>query len=113
MAVETEVSGVREGRLSIGLFAGPDEMVLVVDGELDMAGAPGLAAALARVPPGGLGPRVVLDLEGVEFMDAAGIGCLVRARHRLARRGGALVVRRPSRSARRLLELCELEHLLC
>ena len=49
---------------------------------------------------------------GVGFIDAAGLGCIVRAENRLAGRGGALAVRRPSRRARRLFELCEMGELL-
>lgn len=56
---------------------------------------------------------MVLDLGDVGFMDASALGCILGAGQRLAGRGGALAVRRPSRAARRLLELCGLDELLC
>ena len=112
MAVATDVSGLLDGRLTIGVWDWPDEMVLVVGGDLDLASAPLLVTALAGVLHRRQCARVVLDLEGVGFMDATGLGCIVRAWQSLAVRGGALAVRRPSRSVRRLLELCELGELL-
>jgi anti-anti-sigma factor len=111
MAVATEVPGVVDRRLTIGVRPGSGELVLVVAGDLDLASAPGLAAALAG-QRGGPGTRVVLDLGGVGFMDASALGCILRAEHRLAGRGGALAVRRPSIAARRLLDLCDLGDLL-
>lgn len=112
MAVATDVSGPLEERLAIGVHHEPDEVVLVVGGDLDLASAPLLAAALAGVLRGGLVERVVLDLRGVGFMDATAVGCIARAARRLAGRGGALAVRAPSRPARRLLELCSLDELV-
>lgn len=112
MAVATDISGLSNGWVTIDMRHGPDEVMLVVDGDLDLASAPQLSAALAGVLRRGLGGRVVLDLAGVGFMDAAGLGCIVRAGHRLAGRGGALAVHRPSRSVSRLLELCDLGELL-
>ena len=112
MAVATDVSGLLDDRLTVDVCHGPDEVVLVVGGDLDLASAPQLSAALAGVLRRGLGARVVLDLGGVGFIDAAGLGCIVRAGNRLAGRGGALAVRRPSRRARRLFELCDLGELL-
>lgn len=113
MAVSTGVAGLLGERLSVGVRHEPDGVVLVVGGDLDLAGVPLLEAALGDALRQALGARVVLDLGGVGFIDAAGLGCIVRAGRRLTGRGGALAVRRPSRPARRLLELCGLEELLC
>lgn len=112
MAAATGVSGLFEERLTIGLRHGADEVVLVVGGTLDLASAPLLATVLAGVLRRRRCGRVVLDLGDVGFMDATGLGCIVRAGQSLAVGGGALAVRRPSRPARRLLELCDLGELL-
>jgi len=55
---------------------------------------------------------LVVDLAEVEFMGAATVGVLSRARELLRVRSRALVLRSPSRSARRVLELCGHEDLL-
>jgi anti-anti-sigma factor len=55
---------------------------------------------------------VVIDLAGVEFIGAAWIGTFVRTRAYLASRDRALTVRAPSHVAHRLLDLCELSHLI-
>jgi anti-anti-sigma factor len=49
---------------------------------------------------------LVVDLSEVEFMGAATIGVLVRARELLRSRSRSLVLRSPSRCARRILDLC-------
>ncbi len=52
---------------------------------------------------------VIVDLSGVEFMGAATIGALMRARNFLEARSRRLVLRAPSASARRTLELCGID----
>jgi anti-anti-sigma factor len=49
---------------------------------------------------------LVVDLSEVEFMGAATIGVLVRARVLLRLRSRSLVLRSPSSCARRILDLC-------
>jgi anti-anti-sigma factor len=112
MAVSVDVAGLLEEQVRIEVRHGPGEVLLAVAGELDLATIPLLETALADAIVGGIRPRLVLDLAGVDFMDASAVGCIVRAGRRLAARGGALVVLEPSRPARRLLELCDLGGLL-
>jgi anti-anti-sigma factor len=56
--------------------------------------------------------ELVVDLSGVEFMGAATVGVLVRARALLRARSRSLVVRSPSRSACHVLNLCGLAGLV-
>lgn len=77
---------------------------VVVSGEIDVL----TAAELRRVLQAAIdeaGPRVAVDLGGVEFIDAAGIGALADARAWAHRRGKRLVVQRPSTAVTRLLDL--------
>jgi anti-anti-sigma factor len=94
---------------------GPDETTeLVVDihpdaplhaevrGELDILTAPWLLVELLRVILWH-GPRLVLDLSGVTFMDCAGINTLLAVRRRAQLAGGWLRVINPSRPASRII----------
>lgn len=54
---------------------------LVLTGELDLASAPMLEAAVARICASGAG-AVVLDLRSLTFMDCAGIRAILRAQER-------------------------------
>jgi len=56
--------------------------------------------------------RLVLDLSGVTFMDAAAVGLLVAVREAYRDRGGVLVLANPSRPVRRILTLTNLDELL-
>lgn len=56
--------------------------------------------------------HVVLDLSGVRYMDAAGLGALAASARRIQRRGGRLVVASPSSRVRRSLEIVRLNTLL-
>lgn len=62
---------------------GGDQVLLSVHGEVDMATAPDLEAALERALRGPA-RQVVVDLRGVGFMDSTGLATLVR-QERLAR----------------------------
>jgi anti-anti-sigma factor len=55
---------------------------------------------------------LVIDLSGVEFMDAATIGVIVRARDFLAQRSRSMTLRSPSTCARRIVDVCDLADLL-
>ena len=69
-------------------------------GEIDLATAPELRAALERVAG-----RVVLHLDEVTYLDSSGIAVLVAQHHRLTADDGELVLRRPTATVRRTLEL--------
>ncbi len=49
---------------------------------------------------------LVVDLSAVEFMGAATVGVLIRTRDVLQSRSRSLVLRSPTRCARRILDLC-------
>ena len=84
-------------------------VLMTVRGEIDIASDDELAAALDRVA---ISERVVLDLSAVDFMDSSGLAVVLRQAMRRSDAGGALHIREPSQSVRRLLEFCCLEHLL-
>ena len=86
------------------------EAVLGVWGELDAATAPFLRDLLERTAVGRR--RVVLDLSGVSFVDAAGLGTLAAGGAKLRRQGGALVLRSPTPGLVRLLGLTGLDAVL-
>jgi anti-sigma B factor antagonist len=81
--------------------------VIFVHGEIDMATAERLHDAVE--PYMGPNQAIVLDLSGVAFMDSACIKVLVQARGRLTDDGGSLILRNPSRVARRLLTVAGVE----
>ena len=87
------------------------EMVVCVTGEVDLAAAPRLRAVLepALPDPGG---RLVVDLSETTFIDSSALGVLVRALKRLRHHGGDLVLRHPSRNARRVFQLTGLDLIL-
>lgn len=81
--------------------------IVTVSGEIDLASAPRLRQALVEV----LHPNsdAIVDLSGVAFVDASGIGVLVGAAHRACSMGGRLILRHPSRPVTRLLDLLDLD----
>ena len=68
--------------------------VLAVYGELDLDGGPQRRQALLQAIDDNHGRRVVVDLEGVDFVDSAGLGVLVGSLKRAEQR------RRPRASSR-------------
>jgi anti-anti-sigma factor len=85
--------------------------VVWLSGDYDIATLTALAERLATAI--GLdGADVVVDLSEVQFMDAATIGLLIRARDFLRSRSRHLTVRNPPRPVRRILDVCDLTGLI-
>jgi anti-sigma B factor antagonist len=88
-------------------------VVVALTGELDLATAGRLRTRLSDVVQSRPAPRqVVLDLAGLEFVDAAGISVLLGAQRALQARGGELCLRSPSRLVRRVVKVLDLERVL-
>lgn len=92
-----------------------DQLTVVVDrlaqpptialaGELDPHTAPLLQLEIDRVLEDE-GTDLVLDLSQLGFVDSSGLRVLIAAQHQLAEQGGTLVLRTPSETVRRLLEI--------
>jgi anti-anti-sigma factor len=93
-------------RFEVGVtFAGPETVVLVI-GDVDVVTAPELGALLDGVINRHR-QQVVLDLSRCTFLDASGLGVMVRAVSRLRLRfmDGTLTLRSPSPMVRRILHV--------
>ena len=82
-----------------------------VRGEVDVYTAPQLRERLYSVVGDGA-TRVVLDLSAMTFIDSTGLGVVVGALKRLRESGGDLVLRSPSRSTRKVLEITGLTRIV-
>lgn len=87
---------------------GVAEAVVQLSGEIDHGALPRVRAelegGLARLPQ-----VLVVDLDGVTFIDSTGLGALVAVKKRLATWSGALRVVNPPPQARQLLRLTGLD----
>jgi anti-sigma B factor antagonist len=99
-----------EPGLDIGQEATEEGLELVLAGEIDIATAPALNAALERALHAGA-PAVVVDLTLVRFMDSTGIAALLAARRALPA-GTELAIVCPPGPCLRVLELTGLPQLL-
>ena len=63
-------------------------VVVALRGELDLADAADVAAALAAAVAGE--PRIIVDLAGLEFIDCSGVAALARGRRHARQAGGEL-----------------------
>lgn len=79
-----------------------------IAGELDMATAPGLREQLVGVITGGQ-PRLVLDLEGVTFLDSTGLGTIVGLLKRARTLGGDLLLVCTQPAVRKVFEITALD----
>ena len=99
MWLEAE-AGRYQDLMQVRAISGRRSVRLVMEGELDIAGAPLLTDALRDIDPGArrVIPRaVILDLRAVTFLDSAGLHALIEARDACRERGWEmLVVRGPA-----------------
>jgi anti-anti-sigma factor len=89
-----------------------DTCVVTVVGELEPSTAPQLERELQASAFTSNCTRLVIDLTGVTFMDSSGLGVVLNAHKKMRARDGRLVVRQPSRTVQRLLEITALTNQL-
>lgn len=82
------------------------QVVVCLRGELDVADAARVAAALAQVAA--RARQVIVDLECLQFIDSSGLAALVRARKHARLTGGDLLLAAPQRQVLRLLAITRL-----
>lgn len=97
---------MQPSRLSIDIYE-PRGVIAV--GVVDSHTANDLARAIDDL---GVTDDVTLDLDGIEFIDSSGLRVIVNSHQRLGDGGRLLILRSPSASVRRLLELTGLVDLL-
>lgn len=94
-------------QLHVRAISGPDRVRIVVGGELDLDSLEQLVHEVERQI--GATPAVVeLDLREVTFIDAAGLGALVRCRQAATGNGGRLQVAAASPIVARTMRLAGL-----
>jgi anti-sigma B factor antagonist len=101
----------RHEHLEWSVSADGGEVVVALEGEMDLANADALGAALTAVldtRPA----RVIVDLANLSFLDSSGIRCLLIASDQAAAIGAKLFVTRPTGSIRRVLEVTGTDALL-
>ncbi|MTV24915.1 STAS domain-containing protein [Nitriliruptoraceae bacterium ZYF776] len=82
--------------------------VVTVVGAVDVATAPQLRSTLQEVQFGGA-PRLVIDLDAVEFLDSFGLGVLVGAVKRARSQDADLALRVTRDRLRHLLEVTRVD----
>ena len=88
-----------------------DRVVLSLNGELDMANAPLLQRAIEEPALEGT-DTLVLDLQGLTFLDSTGLRIILAAREQCWRRGQEFAVTPGSQQVQRLLSVTGVgEHL--
>jgi anti-sigma B factor antagonist len=83
--------------------------VLAPSGRLDVTGAPALKDAIGEAVKNGQAPRLVIDLEGVSFVDSTGLGSVIAALKMVRSSKGDLRLAAPNQQVRVVLELTTLD----
>ncbi len=78
-------------------------VIVALRGELDMADAVSVAAALAAVAA--REPEIIVDLAGLEFIDSSGVAALARGRKQARHAGGDLRLAAAQQQVLRVLTL--------
>jgi anti-sigma B factor antagonist len=90
-------------RMEVDSDKSDGHVVVALRGELDLAEAANVTAALGAVAA--LKLRIIVDLSGLEFIDAAGVAALSRGREQARNAGGDLLLVGPQRQVQRVLAL--------
>jgi anti-sigma B factor antagonist len=88
-----------------------DRATVSLRGELDLSGVDRARQAIEEAEAGQKS-LLVLDLSELDFIDSTGLEVLLRAARRAHDEGRRLIVARPSRYVRRLLEMTAIDRSL-
>jgi anti-sigma B factor antagonist len=88
-----------------------DRATVALRGELDLSGVDRARQAIEQAEANE-SPLLVLDLSELEFIDSMGLEVMLRAARRAHDSGRRLIVARPSRYVRRLLEMTAIDQSL-
>ena len=97
--------------MTTNVVSDPSSATVVLDGEIDIATCPAIRHFLMSAISGARA-HLAVDMSGVTFIDAAGIGVLVAAANRARETGGGLSLLAPSSQVRRLLDFFHLDAIL-
>jgi anti-sigma B factor antagonist len=89
--------------LDLGTSRVCGHVIVALRGELDLVDAPAVAAALRVIAA--REPRIIVDLTGLEFIDASGVAALSRGRRHARNAGGDLLLAAPQRRVRVVLAI--------
>ena len=92
---------------ALEIDSGRDEgglVTLALRGELDLAAVPALEERLAAIEQDA-GPRIVIDISALSFIDSSGLRLLLLADGHARERGHELLLTQPTESVRRVLEM--------
>jgi anti-sigma B factor antagonist len=105
-AGESRLGDDRDREFHLAVHAVDGGTVLVVSGDLDLASAPRLSWAVARLAdePG----PVVLDLRDIAFVDSSGVSALLDVERLVEEKRRRLALLQPAGAVTRLLDLVEL-----
>lgn len=87
-------------------------LLLELRGELDHHGARNALRELELALEAALPRKLVLDLEGITFMDSSGIALILRAQQRMQLLDGSLLVCNVPAQARRVLDAAGISRLV-
>lgn len=90
--------------LRVDVQSGRDRVVVRLSGELDLASAPVLERELER-PDIESASMLVLDLDGLEFLDSTGLQVLLSTHRRATEQGQQFAITRGSPQVQRLLDI--------
>jgi anti-anti-sigma factor len=90
-------------QMNLGSGESDGHVVISLDGELDLIDAAMVAAALETVTA--RERWIIVDLSGLEFIDAAGVAALSRGRRQARDAGGDLLLAAPQPPVQRILSL--------
>ncbi len=85
-------------------FEGEDTAVIAVTGEMDVANAGQVKQAALKLISDGV-RRLVIDLQGTEYMDSSGLGTLVGLLKRIKEAGGEMPIAAAQPRVKRLFEI--------
>jgi len=91
--------------------AGSGRALVAVSGELDIATAPQLLAAVAVLAPPAAS-AIAIDLSALTFIDSSGINALRTAVRAAGSRGAGAIVASPSQRVVRVLELVRIAEII-
>lgn len=98
--------------MQMNAYSSEDNLIVKLEGEIDHHSASGIRENLDRMIAENKPKTMILELEGIDFMDSSGLGLVLGRYRRLSEIGSKMYIKNPGARTERILAMAGVDKLI-